>query len=398
MRINKIELSNFKCFQDLGIDLGKINILTGANSSGKSSLIYSLLAMLQTKDFPFELSPNGDFINMGNFRNMVSGYDIQQMIGFSFSLHTLNNGEVKFKTLWANNPLNGMPRCKRINYDSGADSFVIDINNNQYSFTNEQNETSVYESIAELKKGIAEWYGNVSFLHGDIEDLKDNHFNYINSYRINPERGYFRIPKAEFVKPNGRGFENVICEWSELKSKKMDELIHAMKELGLISDIKLKSKEQGDFEVQVQTKTNGVQSSLIDVGFGVSKILPVIVADLQLDNDSIFVVSEPEIDLHPTIQANFADYMTKQVKTNNKQYIIETHSEYLLNRIRLLIAKGELKESDVKVYFFDNDGQKTETYTLQFKKNGEIQGAPENFFNTYMIDTMQLALASFDND
>jgi len=327
---------------------------------------------------------------------MVSGYDLKNSIELSFSLDSKNQMKIRFKSVWENNPINGMPVCKLFEYDNGEDFLTIEIKDNQYFFTNEKNETTLYDSLPKLKQGIEKWYGEINFLHKDIEELRNYHFNFINSYRIGPDRNNFRVPKAEIVKPNGSGYENVICEWSEMRSPKFIELVDAMKELGLVSDIKVKTREQGDFDLQVQTKENGIVSSLIDVGFGVSKILPAIVADLQLNQNSILAISEPEIDLHPSIQADFADYLSKQVRTNGKQYIIETHSEYLLNRIRLLIAKGELNESDVEVYYFENDGEKSDTCRIQFKKNGEIIGAPDNFFKTYLIDTMQLAMSTFD--
>ena len=84
-------------------------------------------------------------------------------------------------------------------------------------------------------------------------------------------------------------------------------------------------------------------ASLTDVGFGISQFLPVIVSDLQLSNNSCLAVSQPEIHLHPKIQATFGQYLANQVNSTEKQYIVETHSEYLINRIRLLLVTGELK-------------------------------------------------------
>ncbi len=149
---------------------------------------------------------------------------------------------------------------------------------------------------------------------------------------------------------------------------------------------------------------------LTDVGFGVSKILPILVADLQLDSEtsffynqkidkrSLLVLSEPEIDLHPSVQADFADYLVKQTKENQKQYIVETHSEYIINRLRLLIARGTLKEEDVKLYFFENDGIESKTFPVKLHKDGQITNAPDSFFETYTIDIMEIALNSFDDE
>lgn len=396
MKINHIDLKNFRCFQNLSIDFGKITLLTGSNSSGKSSLIYSLLAVLQSEGFPFELSPYGDFVNMGNFKNMVLGHDLNLPIDISFSFKSNNRNKIIFKTNWINNILNGTPFCKFFEYDNGEDKLTIEFQDDKLLFTNEKNETSTYNSINDLNCGLETWYGESIFLYKDFKTLRNYHFNYISSYRKSPSHDYNRIPKAGIVKSDGDGFDNVICEWIEQKSSKYYELLNSMKELELFSNIKIKTKELGKFELQIQTKENGIISSLPDVGFGVSKLLPVIVADIQLEDESIFAISEPEIDLHPSIQANFANYLVKQIKNRNKQYIIETHSEYLLNRIRLLIATGLLNEDDVNVYYFENDGNKSTTTQVYFKKNGEIVDAPDNFFKTYLIDTMQLTMNTFD--
>jgi predicted ATPase len=102
---------------------------------------------------------------------------------------------------------------------------------------------------------------------------------------------------------------------------------------------------------------------------------------------------QPEIHLHPSIQANLGDYLVKQVNEKKKQYIVETHSEYLLNRIRLLIVKGEIEPEDVAVYYFENSVKEgSVTHRIEFTKDGQILNAPRGFFETYMIDTMDIAL------
>jgi predicted ATPase len=66
----------------------------------------------------------------------------------------------------------------------------------------------------------------------------------------------------------------------------------------------------------------------------------------------------------------------------------------LLNRIRLSITKGEIKEEDVKIYYLENDGINVKNHELKFLKNGQILNAPEDFFKTYMMDVMEIAMNS----
>ena len=109
-------------------------------------------------------------------------------------------------------------------------------------------------------------------------------------------------------------------------------------------------------------------------------------------SNSTLLVAQPEIHLHPSVQAALGDYLVRRVNQENKRYIIETHSEYLLNRIRLAIVKGEIKPSDVAIYYFANSTDGSTTYPVEFTKDGQIIGAPREFFDTYMMDVMEIAL------
>ncbi|MCP4213405.1 MAG: AAA family ATPase [bacterium] len=86
MRINKLSLENFKCFKKADFELGKLTLLTGANSSGKSSVLYSILGTLQSGEFPLSFSPNGKYVNMGNFKELYHKHlkDNTVKIGINF--------------------------------------------------------------------------------------------------------------------------------------------------------------------------------------------------------------------------------------------------------------------------------------------------------------------------
>lgn len=102
-------------------------------------------------------------------------------------------------------------------------------------------------------------------------------------------------------------------------------------------------------------------------------------------------IYQPEVHLHPKAQAKFGDYLVGQMK-QGKRYMIESHSEYLMNRLRLAIVKGIIPEDDVKVYHMSQENGKTKIYNVRFTKNGQIKGAPQDFFDTYMIDVMDIAM------
>jgi predicted ATPase len=109
------------------------------------------------------------------------------------------------------------------------------------------------------------------------------------------------------------------------------------------------------------------------------------------------MIDQPEIHLHPSAQSQLADYFIRQIKDNDKNYFIETHSEYLLNRLRAAIVKGKLNPSNIKVFYFENNGDEIIISKIRFTKNGRILGAPKGFFDTYMIDVMDIAIGAASN-
>ena len=114
MRITKVSLKNFKCFKDVEIDFKKITILTGGNSSGKSSLLYGILSPLQSQGFPITFSPNGKHVNMGDFIEISYNNLKSNKISLNFFLDGVvddddNNSEsehVEIFTTWTINVKN----------------------------------------------------------------------------------------------------------------------------------------------------------------------------------------------------------------------------------------------------------------------------------------------------
>ena len=349
MLINSLGLKNFKCFEELDVKFAPITLLTGANSSGKSSLINAILAVLQTEQFPFYLSPNGKYVNMGSFEEIVFQNQEDDVFDIFIAFNDLDGG---FDTQWYRNSANDLPRNIRNIYDVDP-----------------------------------------SYKPEEFDVDKD--FNYIGSFRQPPERTYYQKAKAQpKVDTDGGSYIDQIIEWEETNLEKLFELNEVMQQIELFATIQSNKLKGGRFELMVKTKLNARFAALTDVGFGVSQFLPIIVADLQLSDHSCLAVSQPEIHLHPKIQATFGNYLANQIKRTQKQYIIETHSEYLLNRIRLLLVTGELKPEDVRVLYFENDGFKSTVHDVEFATDGQIKGAPQGFFDTYGIDVMNIAMSA----
>lgn len=394
MFIEQLALENFKCFQQTTIDFSKITLLTGANSSGKSSIIKAILAALQTNDFPFYLSPNGDYVNLGDYSEMVFRNDTTKEIGVSFKLNTEvmpSNRFYDVSAKWVQNN-NVMPKlsflvAKGISPLVKEYTLELKLINNLYkrSITNPPS-SETFEKLSDMSP-----FQKIKMFETFTNLRRDTLF--ISSFRNQPRRTYYQKAKAGRIDTSGEGYIDQILEWEQQNSDKFNQLIKILNDLKLINTLETNLLQGGRFELRIQTEKDAVPMSLTDVGFGINQFLPIIVGDLQLSNGSTLMIEQPEIHLHPSIQATFGDYLTRQILDNNKHYLIETHSEYLLNRLRLNIVKGELTPDDVAVYYFENTPPNgTKTHKIEFGKDGQIRNAPATFFDTYMVDVMDIAL------
>lgn len=433
MDLQKITIENFKCFRSkTEIDFGKLTLLTGANSSGKSSIIYSILGAIQSGEFPFQFSTNGKYVNMGDFNEIVYNQKKEQQIKIAF---TFVNGAIHgVETVWKENPTNNLPELSALKASSDYFELLIKSKNTKYfvdfKYNPESDPQNGFVSPDAFKKFFTD-IRNANFVDKviadrmqphDIKELEindlslaqysepmrlyeifdriqelfnayENNLNFISSFRLHPDRGYLETSKTNLkVSNDGKGYLDQIIAWETKESPKIKELIEILNDLNLLSEIKSKRTEGGKYDLLIKTKEKGIFTSLYDVGFGISQFLPIIVADLQLKDSSTLFVAQPETHLHPSVQSSFGDYLLNQIKKSSKKYVVETHSEYLLNKIRLGIVKGEIDENDVKVLFVDNQGIEAVTHKITFNKQGQVLNAPDNFFKTYMMDIMEIAI------
>jgi predicted ATP-dependent endonuclease of OLD family len=450
MKLNKIYLENFKCFDKININTPKITLLTGANSSGKSSLMYGVLGTIQSREFPFQFSSNGKYIRMGDYGEIIHNQNQKFDINIGYDFET-NEGLISIHTQWTGNKQSNQPEFKKLYVNSDYYSLSIekirkyDLNLKYHPGIDESSlfsysefitrYFSMVESIAseirenhiekskEFDNFFAKYKSFKDKIHFKFENLEqidsvvkikgnvyldtiittikklftsfDDKINFISSFRLYPERTYYETSKIDLkVGKFGENYEDQIISWETQKSPKFKELITIMNELGLFAEIKTRRLHGGRYEILIRNKKNGVWSSISDVGFGINQFLPIIVADIQLGIGSTLFVAQPEIHLHPSIQAKFADYIVDSIVHLKKRYFIETHSEYIINRLRLAIAEGKIEEDDVNTYYLENDGKKANIYELSLLKNGQIKGAPEGFFETYMLDVMNIALSA----
>ena len=147
--------------------------------------------------------------------------------------------------------------------------------------------------------------------------------------------------------------------------------------------------------IALTDRRTGTQVTIADVGYGINQLLPVIIEGIASRKDSILCVEQPEIHLHPRLQADIADLMIDTIADEpgkRKQWIVETHSELLITRIQRRIREGKIKSEDVSVLYVDPDDERTEgsaIIPLRMDENGDfIDHWPHGFFDEAFNELM----------
>jgi len=156
-----------------------------------------------------------------------------------------------------------------------------------------------------------------------------------------------------------------------------------LKELGLISSFQVEpvAKEGGNiYRVKVRRNPQSPDVLITDVGFGVSQILPAIVLCYYAPEGSIIILEQPEIHLHPAVQAGLADVFIDAVKTRRIQVVFESHSEHLLKRLQRRIAEQEITPDATALYFCETNNGASSLTPLDVDLYGTILNWPEDFF------------------
>lgn len=163
-----------------------------------------------------------------------------------------------------------------------------------------------------------------------------------------------------------------------------------LQRLGLVQRIHANKFNDASIELQVPRLPEGLPFDVLnifDVGFGVSQVLPVLVALLAADEGRLIYLEEPEIHLHPRAQAKLAGILADAAK-RGVRVVAETHSALLLTTVQTLVARGELSPDLVKLHWFQRDPRTgiTQVTPADLDENGAFGDWPEDF-GRVILDT-----------
>ena len=444
--LERLKITNFKAWQELDMPFGKVTGLFGTNSSGKSSMLQFLLMLKQTKNATdrsvvLDFGGPDEFVNLGSFHDVIHRHHRQKWLDWQLDWKlpeelVIHNPERRRNdVLFRDGKLHtecrvgwrfAGYRAEYLRYR--FDDTVFALESKVSTRFSKFDLTSDNESFRFVRTRGRPWllpgpvkthlfpdqaktfYQNSGFLSEfevAYEELMDRIF-YLGPLREHPKREYrWTGSSPNDVGPRGeRTIDAILAATAHgerrnlgprMRYKPFQDMIHYwLKKLGLIDSFEIGeiSERSNLYHARVRQDRTSPEVMLTDVGFGVSQVLPAIVLLYYIPEDSIVLMEQPEIHLHPSIQSGLADAILTVARTRNIQVIVESHSEHLLRRFQRRVAEGEMSSDNVKLYFTSVDGESAYLSDLELDEWGEIRNWPESFFGDELDEISSIQIAS----
>lgn len=374
--IKRIDLTFFKCFEVLKLPTSDLTLLSGGNASGKSSVLQALALLHQTMrehEWSSRLMLNGDAVRLGTVADVVdkvngrraSEIGIQDVHSY---YHWVFSGERSDMSMSVESVEIGDARTDNpeilqhlLPYRSGR----------------------APDSLASRLKGLT----------------------YVTAERIGP-REFYVLADPQSAPVVGPAGEHAVCVLHQGR----DAAVSAELSLDDVPPTRLRQVEARmrtffpgcGLAVQQVPNANAVTLGLrtsddtdfhrpIHVGFGITQVLPIVVAALSASKGDLLLIENPEVHLHPSGQAQMGQFLG-DVARSGVQLIVETHSDHVLNGIRRAVKGGRLTPDQVALHFFrPRSDQGAQVLSPQIDSNGGIDTWPDGFFDQFDKDSSHFA-------
>ena len=203
--------------------------------------------------------------------------------------------------------------------------------------------------------------------------------------------------KTEVAEPDGADtFATLVS--SERDDGRLKKSVAAwLRKLDLLQDLTISAADSHSRFYEVLVKIDDVESALVDVGFGVSQVLPVLTMLLSAPEGSIILLEQPELHLHPNAQAALADLMLYAAESRNVQLIVESHSEHIVRRLQRRIAEADSSfatPENIKMYFCEPSEVGSVISEVELDRFGQITNWPDKFLGDLSGDLHTMAKAA----
>jgi hypothetical protein len=417
----RLQFEGIRCFSEAQDAIVRpLTLLVGENSSGKSTF----LALCQiassiidgingyAREFPFNEPPFllGAFDQIASYRGGRAGR------AKSFSI-ALGVGGRSIRANFVSK--GGQPSLRSWLVEVGTSTWLVASNGNRETASLVVKTAQGRQEIPNLPtrsdalryslRHVGTVFPDLSFLNtlfseSDWDALRGTAFSIRNEFghrtyalapiRTSPQRTY--DPVSAEPKPEGSHVPMLLSilsrssekrQWATLK----DELGEFGSKSGLFEDIEIvrKGKKESD-PFQIGVNSGGPTFNLVDVGYGVSQALPILVDILQRPAaNEVFLLQQPEVHLHPRAQAELGSFFARQAG-RKRRFVVETHSDYLVDRVRMEVRQGTLKPDDVSLLYFERQKHGATIHNLELDKSGSITNAPDGFRQFFLDEENEL--------
>lgn len=417
--LTDLQLKNFRIWQNTGkVALKPVTLLLGTNSSGKSSLIQSLLLLKQTVQSPdrkIHLNLGGDesndLFNFGSFDRILRRDAEQRRVELEFALEMMDENErvrkVFFSCAYVTNAkrmavvqeltLSTEERKFRVKR-SERDAYALYCNDDSSALRKDRDlapERSLFFSRAAVSA-----LGHDGTVLEDLSSAIYRQFKdvmYLGPLRRRPERDYvWNKSTPDRLGSDGYRVIDVLLSSALSKDKEHQavfrDVSHWLARMGLAD--KLGVWQLGrTTRYEVVVHRHGVVANLRDVGIGISQVLPVLTVACFAPPGSTVILEEPEIHLHPLAQSVLAELFVEVSQERKIQFLVETHSEHMFRRMQTLLAEKKASAETVAMYFVEREGAGAVLRPLVVDEFGAVKNWPEHFFGDTVGETRRQAVA-----
>ena len=384
--ITELYIANYKCFKARkDFPLSSVNLFTGLNGRGKSSVLQTVLLLSQSvinTDSLKDLLISSSWLKLGDFddiKSSPSSDDNSITLGFKTDIEKLNSFEFKYeekkgaigKGILREYTLNGEKSSKDSLSTSPTTAPSEEEETNNVSVINYQDDPRILKI-----------FRNVHYVSADREGPK----LYVEKY------GLSEIQKAGV---HGENTIRILSSYQEPLNAELffdeqpkDILELCQQWMSFIFDgVKMEiasNKDDSVLSLNFNPQTDSTYYKAVNVGFGYSYVLSLVISCLIAKKDEILIIENPEAHLHPRAQSRLTQLLVRLAQTG-VQIFVESHSEHILNGFRLAVANKEntFTNDMLCVYYFD---EKFEVIKMNVQLDGFIENWPSGFFDQNELD------------
>lgn len=422
--LSEIGFNNFKCFEgEVRIPVRRLNILTGLNGGGKSTVLQSLLLMRQSIEHNrtgSQIVFNGNCIALGRYKDVKNSYvpseDPVQFIytydypnpfgspdpdaAYHFTLtYTIKENRsddsiADIMAITGNGSYNADPMTFEIQKYDESGLYRIIINTEDLLKYN----LNLFNMFIDTRHIDLRLSDNVQFLRFILYHLRFTAIHYISADRIGPKNYFHNMPLTDFPNVGTRGEYTASLLQRQREEPVHDNLYQPEGETSSLIDqveawlsrifkggrININLLEENILSIKMNSDSSKRLYKPANIGFGYSYVLPIIVSCLVAKAGEILIVENPEAHLHPAAQAQLAKLLSI-VSSCGVQVFIETHSDHIVNAIRLAVKNKIVTPEEANVFFFGKNSE-TPFEAIPIQEDGGIEHWPAGFCDQAELD------------